>query len=269
MILTKTTASEFAVGIDRTLRPIQLQDISKADIARRIQLGFPKSTKLEKIESFLKSDTDGIAYIALLNRMLDILSKEKFDLKRLTEYRSLSVYLETSMNKSLLRDAVQGLINELMHEVVKDKNKTGLLAALNTASQRDLVFSMILITKEQATTQDSNLRTRERELFKHRMRQMNDTEREATKMLLDIGIAPYIITNQDREIFAREYNLPDQESSYEQAMQDADVDRPEYGNNDVDTIEGLALEEENGAINEQNREYENLTEENYDEGYGV
>jgi hypothetical protein len=46
------------------------------------------------------------------------------------------------------------------------------------------------------------------------MRQMDDEQRKATKMLLDIGIASYIITNEDREFFAKEYKYPDPELEY-------------------------------------------------------
>jgi hypothetical protein len=194
----------------------------------------------------------------------------------------MSVYLHTTLDKSLVRDAVRGIIYELIHEVVKDKNKSGLLSALSTALQRDLVFSMILITKEQATKQDSDLRTREREVFKQRMRQMNDTEREATKMLLDIGIAPYIITNEDREIFAKEYNLPDPETQYALDEQAADGDRPEEGYNaerDVEDdqaaiVNGHEQEVDYGDYGDRredrrDRDYELVADFDFDEGYGV
>jgi len=253
-----------------------------AEIRRRAGLGFPKSTKLDKIDAFLKSDTDGIAYLALLNRILDILSIEGFALGRVAEYRTMSVYLQTTISKSLVRDSARGIVYELMQEVVKDKNKVGLLSALNTALQRDLVFSMILITKEQATLQDSDLRTREREVFKQRMRQMNDTEREATKMLLDIGIAPYIITNEDREIFAKEYRLPDPETEYERAMQEEDGDRPEEGYNasrDVEDdvaaiVDGNEQQVDYGDYGDRreertNRDYDTVANYDFDEGYGV
>jgi hypothetical protein len=143
---------------------------------------------------------------------------------------------------------------------------------------------MILITKEEATKQDSDLRTREREVFKQRMRNMNDTEREATKMLLDIGIAPYIITNEDREIFAKEYRLPDPETEYERAIQEQDTDRPEEGYNaqrDLDedgaapvADNGHELPVDGGDYGERrnepaDRDYERQYWTNLDEGDGV
>ena len=66
---------------------------------------------------------------------------------------------------------------------------------------------MMLLTEDEAQKEDLTLRAKERETFKMRMRQMDDTQREITKMLLDIGLAGYIITNEDRELFSQEYRL--------------------------------------------------------------
>jgi hypothetical protein len=280
--LAVTKPSNLATYITRIEESPKLVVFTDAEVRRRAALGFPKSTKLDKVETFLRSDTDGIAFLALLNRILDVMSRESYSLARVAEYRYMSVFLQTTTDKSLVRDAARGIIYELIHEIVKDKNKSGLLNALSTAIQRDLVFSMILITKEQATKQESDLRTREREVFKQRMRSMNDTEREATKMLLDIGIAPYIITNEDREIFAREYNLPDPETEYERLAQEQDSDRPEEGYNasrDVEDdqaaiVNGHEQQVDYGDYGDRredlrDRNYEAVADFDFDEGYGV
>jgi hypothetical protein len=78
---------------------------------------------------------------------------------------------------------------------------------------------MLLLTNDEAKKQDIELRTKERETFKQRMRAMDDEQRQTTKMLLDIGIAGFIITNEDREFFAREYKYPDPEEEYEKLVQ--------------------------------------------------
>jgi hypothetical protein len=98
---------------------------------------------------------------------------------------------------------------------------------------------MILLTKEEAETISEKAKTNEREKFKQKMRTLNDTQREITKMLLDIGVAPYIITNEDRETFSREYNYPDPEEEYNNLMSQQDQQRPEEGYNDSrDYIDG-------------------------------
>lgn len=253
--------------------------LTEDDIRKIVKLGFPKGLKLEKLERFITSDVDSVALFALLNRILDILSLEKFSIESLSKYRKASVYLETK----LVRDAIRGLLYELFHEINDAKNKTGLVSAISTAIQRDLALNMILLTKEQAIRQDSDLRTREREVFKMRMRNMNDTDREVTKMLLDIGIAPYIITNEDRELFSKEYKLPDPEAEYNAAAAEQDVDRPEDGYNaarDVgedgaafDATTGQDREVDHGQYGDRrdeitDRDYERQYWTNLDEGDG-
>jgi hypothetical protein len=272
--LSKTNVSNLAKFLKRSYESPKLVSFTEADIRRRVALGFPKmkSSVMDKINTFLKSDTDGISLLALLNRLLDVLSAESFSLERLAEYRRVSVFLDTTKNKSLLRDSVKGIIYELLHEVHKDY-----ASKLATAIQRDLVFNMILLTRDQASKQETDLRTRERDVFKQRMRQLNDTEREVTKMLLDIGIAPYIITNEDREIFAREYKIPDPEIEHDELMKELG-DNPEDGffNPSQDRDDGepnVVGSDDYGAFTDNvaeryNRDYENFVEED-DGGYGV
>jgi hypothetical protein len=142
-------------------------------------------------------------------------------------------------------------------------------------------MNMILLDEETASKQDRELRARERETFKQRMRAMNDTERNITKMLLDIGIAPYVITTEDREIFAQEYRLPDPEDEYNRLVEQVDPDRPEdgYGLRDINEgdeapvgPDGQELEVDNGAYGERaQRPYDDYQVINFDfdEGYGV
>jgi hypothetical protein len=137
----------------------------------------------------------------------------------------------------LLRDIAKGLLYELFEDVSKDKNVSALKKALDEAVNRDVVLNMIFFTKEEAERITDAARTQERDAFKKRLRSMNDTERELTKLLLDIGIAPYIITNEDREMFAREYNYPDPEEEYEQIMNRQDQTVPEEGNETRDFVE--------------------------------
>jgi hypothetical protein len=111
---------------------------------------------------------------------------------------------------------------------------------------------------------------------------MNDTEREATKMLLDIGIAPYIITNEDRAMFAKEYRLPDPESEYERIQQEEDLNRPEEGYNasrdvedgDAAIVQGIEQQVDYGDYGDRredlrDRNYEAVADFDFDEGYGV
>jgi hypothetical protein len=278
MVFSPARPSELAEYIQAEFEPHPLIHFTEADIRKRAGLGFPKGLKLEKIEAFIRSDTDGVALLALLGRILDVLSAEGYPVERIANYRGASVYLQTH----LLRDAARGVLYELLHEIIGHKNKAGFVSAIANAVQRDLSMHMILISKEQASRQESDLKTREREVFKMRMRNMNDTEREITKMLLDIGIAPYIITNEDREIFSREYKIEDPELEHARAEQEADIDRPEEGYNaerDVEDdmaaiVNGVEQEVDYGDYGDRrndvaDRDYERNYWTNTDENMGV
>jgi hypothetical protein len=267
------------VGLEEVLKV----SLDLKEVKRRVSLGVPKGFKIEKAEPFLRSDTDATAFLLFLSRLLDILSRQSFPLETIQKYRTVLVFLDSNIDKSLLRDAARGFIFELLHEVADSSNKSGLIQAIQSAIQKDIVMNMILITKDDAEKQDNELRAREREVFKQRMRQLNDTEREVTKMLLDIGIAPYIIRNEDREMFAREYRYPDPDAEYAEAEKELDSNRPEEGfatpfdlvdnGDDPVTDDGRRLPVDNGGYGErmerQFEEYETISAFNFDEGDGV
>lgn len=194
-----------------------------SEIARMFKLGFPKSVKLDAIENFIKSDTDGIALLSLLNRILDIISALKYPVKYVIPYRQFATSLNTRESPSLVRDAVRGMLYELFDSI---KSEDKLIEGLRSAMNRDLTMRLILVKKEDAEREVNITGTKERETFKMRMRSMNDEQREITKRLLDIGIAPFIITNEDREIFAREYN-------YEEPAIEKGNTEPEFADEEV------------------------------------
>jgi hypothetical protein len=226
------TPSAQASYIRPTISEISKLSVDEKDIRKRLSMKMAKITKSDKIEKFLMRDTiDAVSILTMMNRILDILSFNEFSLETLKQYRTAVSNLDMSKNASLLRDTAKGILYELSHEIAKDKNKTILGKALDDALLKDVVMNMLLYTDEEAKRIAESARTKERERFKQTMRSMNDTQREITKMLLDIGVASYIITNQDREIFAREYNYPDPEEEYNQLIQDEQ--KPEEGYNDT------------------------------------
>jgi len=114
---------------------------------------------------------------------------------------------------------------------------------------------------------------------------MTDIERELTKMLLDIGMAPHIITNEYRVLVAREFNYPDPEEEYNRVMSGQDESMPEDGHyENRDYVEngdnpvnqnGYEYEPDNGGYGELNAydigDYENQmgNADFEDEGFGV
>lgn len=259
--------------------------ITDKEIRSRLSLRLPKLLRSNKLDTFLERETvDAISVLTMINRILDVLSVEKFNIPTITKYRQISVLLETQINKSLLRDIAKGFLYELMHDVSKDKNKIQLGKAIDDAMLKDVVMNMLLFTKEEADKIVLSATTKEREKFKSTMRSMNDTERELTKMLLDIGMAPHIITNEYRILVAKEFNYPDPEEEYNRVMAEQDENMPEDGhyenrhyveNGDIPVNQnGRDLEVDNGGYGELAAydigDYNNQSgDADFDDGYGI
>ena len=244
--LWKTKPTSEAVYIQPEQVTVKYTFPDKKTIEKGVKIGFSKTLKLELIRKFVDSDTDGIALLSLLSRLVDILAPLQFSPKKILEIRKFVENVNPFENKSLFRDAVKGRIYELVDLI---KSEGNLIEAVKTAMNRDLDMNMILLTKEDSEKQVEILRARERETLKERLRQLTDTEREVTKMLLDIGIAQYIVTNEDRRLFAKELGVSE-------TIGDDDVnadDVPEGGHTNRDYFEEDVQLNENGQPIEPDR----------------
>ena len=138
---------------------------------------------------------------------------------------------------------------------------------------------MILLKKLDAEKEVNTLKSRERETMKSRLREMNDNEREITKKMLDIGIAEFIITNRDREIFVQEYGVRESVDVLAEGI--VDENKPEEGYNDTRDYEndnepvaenGQPMNVDQGDYGDAaQRDYNDYTGQapyNRDEGYG-
>ena len=122
--------------------------------------------------------------------------------------------VNSTQKKDDLRDITKGYVYELLKEVSKDP-----LTQTKFDSLIKSDVALVLLTADLKTSKDTlnTLRARERITFTDRLRLMTDTEREITKDLIDRGLAPTIITREDRALFAREMAQTEQ------------VDDPEVG----------------------------------------
>jgi len=269
-------------------QPILIQKITFADkdIRKRLSIGIPKSLmKSDKIEKFIKRDNiDAVSVFTMTNRIMDLLVLNKFDIETITEYRKSITYAETRVNPSLLRDAAKGILYELLQTVSKDKNKAAFGKVLDEAIQKDLVMNMLLLTKEEAEKITTAVQTKERETLKQYMRELSDRERELYKQLIDIGLAPTIITTRDREIFASAYNYPDPEEEYKRMVAEVYENRPEEGYNYTRDYreDGMRPLDENGnelevdrgdygdrAVDDYNDYSNTVGDADFDSGYGT
>lgn len=219
---------------------VSLQKIKDKDIRANLQLKFP-ALKVPSLQTFINESEDGIALTTLLQRLMDILQPSKNG-----ELKQLIVTLDTTIDASLLRDTVRGLIFRFLHSVAKGVDTE---RKLQLAVRKDVVLRMILLKRDEAEKMQQTLRAKERETFKQRMRQMPDQEREVTKQLLDIGLAGYIITNEDRRMFAREQEVLDQDKETMDRVNGMDENMPPEGHNGTRDVEdGEAPIGESGRV---------------------
>ena len=217
---------------------VTLQKMTEKDIRANLQLKFP-ALKVPSLQKFVNESEDGIALMTLLQRLMDIVQPSKNG-----ELRDILVRMDTTIDRSLLRDTVRGLIFKFLNSVSKGVDTERIL---QRAVRKDVVLRMILLKRDEAEKIQQSLRARERETFKQRMRQMPDQEREVTKQLLDIGLAGYIITNEDRRMFAREQEHVDQDQETMDRINDMDENMPPEGHNGTRDVEdGEAPIGENG-----------------------
>lgn len=113
----------------------------------------------------------------------------------------VDVAIDTSQKPSLLRDISEGLLKEVMATIVRTPEMRRTYEQLR---EKDITLFALLASLKDARTETNTLRAKERHLFTDRLREMTDSQRQITKDLLDRGMAPYIITNEDRDVFAQQ-----------------------------------------------------------------
>jgi len=125
-------------------------------------------------------------------------------LSRLTDVFAIQTnarMIDCTQKNDDLRDITKGYVYETIKEIEKDPlTKTRLMSLIKTD------VSMVLLTADLAEAKriTNTLKAKERTSFTDRLRNMTDTDREITKELIDRGLAPTIITREDRAMFARE-----------------------------------------------------------------
>jgi hypothetical protein len=109
--------------------------------------------------------------------------------------------IDSTQKKDDLRDITKGYV----YEVLKEINKDPLIQTkFDSLIKSDIAFVMLTADLKTSKQTLNTLRAKERITFTDRLRLMTDTEREITKDLIDRGLAPTIITREDRELFAKE-----------------------------------------------------------------
>jgi len=198
-VLFKTESVRTATEIySEWTQPKKIKLTSK-EVGALIKKGFPSTKKLPNAKKLLSSAADPIAVFTLLSRTLDLLVPS-VSFKKLEPYREFINKLERLQEPSFLRDSVKGMYFKLLGELDAKE-----IDILHEAEKKDLTFNMIFLNIEDVTVEVDVLSASEREEFKRRLKAKSDLERELSKNLLQIGVAEYVITNEDRKIIEQEY----------------------------------------------------------------
>lgn len=116
--------------------------------------------------------------------------------------RSIRPHVTHAMGSdSLLRDYFKGILQELF---VRMAEFPTVVAQFDRTVEKDMTLKSLQSKAVESRKLVDDLAAREREEFKGRLRRMPDAQREITKNLIDRGLAPYLITKDDRESFVKE-----------------------------------------------------------------
>ena len=214
-----------AQSVSKEVIEIELNKISDKEIGAMVKKGLPSG--FPAFSEFLKKDPDGNSFFTLSSRILDVLSKTKMKKDKIIEFRILLNTVDTRISMSLYRDLMKGIFFDILSEIKSDAT---LVRAINEKAKTDLTMRMILLSKDAAEKEEEVLRSRERNDLKAYLRRLNDDQREIIRNLLSLGIAEFIITNEDRERFAKEYTMETYSDPDEQ-LPEFDMNMPEEGYN--------------------------------------
>lgn len=194
------------------------------DVRRRIKI---KAPAYAPVQAMLKQESASTLR-ALLLRFFSTIAQYPTAGNEIREYiRTMRSAVENSLgDSSLLRDFYKGVLLEfgaMVHAVPP------LAVAYERAYTNDSSVKSLLSNAAETRKAIDALSTKERTEFRSRLRRMPDALREETMTLVNLGLAPYLISKSDREGFLqqlRDENLvvPEEMPALETAEVPADRD---------------------------------------------
>jgi hypothetical protein len=109
--------------------------------------------------------------------------------------------LDPSESADVLRDACLGYLYQELNQIQSSAAKNNRLEQMKTT---DVALYTLTAVYTEQKKEVNKLRAKERLTLVERLARKSDQERQDISELLQIGLAPYIMTNQDRVLFARE-----------------------------------------------------------------
>jgi hypothetical protein len=215
------------------LPPVQGVAVVKADVARRLKL----KSEL-KIAGDVKTEERPGVLLALLLRALTLVAEDTVASEALREYvdHARESVTMAEGDPSLMRDLYKGFILEL---AVKIGENQAVQTQFERLYRADMSVRALLSTAAENRKAVDAHKARERDEFRLRLRRLPDALRDITTKLIDLGLAPYLITKEDREAFTKELEErlegPEPEQDNPLVAPDAPAeegDVPEEGLND-------------------------------------
>jgi hypothetical protein len=157
--------------------------IAKAEIRARLATG-------SKTASKVKVGTSTRTNLLLASRLADAFRQP-------TSVRAV----DPTQSADEQRDIAKGFVFEQLADIRAAPAKQ---AKLDELAGKDVALYMLQADYREEKTQANKLRAKERLTIVEDLKKKSDMERELIQQLLSIGAAPYLLTQSDRSMFARE-----------------------------------------------------------------
>ena len=191
--------SRRAVAVVPPPAPAEGASPAVEDVRRRIKI---KAPTYAPVQAMLKQE-NASTLRALLLRFFSTIAHYPTASREIREYiRTMRSAVENSVgDPSLLRDFYKGVLLEfgaMIHAVPP------LAVAYERAYSVDSTVKSLLSNAAETRKTIDALSTKERTEFRSRLRRMPDALREETMTLVNLGLAPYLISKSDREGFLQQ-----------------------------------------------------------------
>jgi hypothetical protein len=135
--------------------------------------------------------------------------------------------VDPSQNAAELRDIARGLAFEQLSDI---QAVTAKQTQLDERRAQDVALYVLQADYKEERSQANKLRATERLKIVEDLKKKSDTERELIQQLMAIGAAPYLVTREDRAMFAREAELLQERiQTEEDELNQAEETDPEVG----------------------------------------
>jgi hypothetical protein len=160
--------------------------VEKAQIRARLATGARLSSRIRVSDDYRTS-------LMIASRLADMFRQP-------SPVRSV----DPNQNAAELRDIAKGLAYEQLADIQTAVAKQTQLEERRT---QDVSLYLLQADYKEEKSQANKLRATERLKIVEDLKRKSDTERELIQQLLSIGAAPYLVSRSDREMFAREAEL--------------------------------------------------------------